>query len=82
MTSAIVDTYDAFQQIITILGQSEAILDTAIDLSTEDSDRARKNLTPLLMAADGILRRAIDLADQLEMMFDPENETSSKNNTE
>ncbi len=82
MTTEKTDAYNAFQQIITILDQSEAILDTAIDLSSESRDRARKKLTPLLMAADGLLRRAIDSANQLEMKFDPEKETSSENNTE
>lgn len=65
-------TYKTLQSIMVTLDEVRAILETATEYSTEDSEKAKVNLTPLLMAAGDLLEKAFDTASDLETELNEE----------
>ena len=65
-------TYKTLQSIMVTLDEVRAILETATEYSTEDSEKAKVNLTPLLMAAGDLLEKAFDTAGDLETELNEE----------
>ena len=65
-------TYKTLQSIMVTLDEVRAILETATEYSTEDSEKAKVNLTPLLMAAGDLLEKAFDTASGLETELNEE----------
>ncbi len=65
-------TYKTLQSIMVTLDEVRAILETATEYSTEDSEKAKVNLTPLLMAASDLLDKAFNTAGDLELELNQE----------